>query len=495
VVSKTSYDAIRYPGTVVPNTSPNHLALCSLWHQGPRPLPERYRLVELGCGDGANLLPLAFYHPGSDFIGIDSSAEELERARRGAASLGLKNIRLVPQDVRVLVSTDFEPCDYIVAHGLYSWVPQDAREALLGFCRQTLTPSGLAYISYNAQPGWAIRRLVREILLRARPVREAALDQKAQRAQQVAARLLEDLPSRDYAYAVLLADELERVRNARPGYVFHEYLAEVNDGFWLGDFVRDARGHGLDYLGDAQFGRWEGYVPEQIRSALAGRKLDRVEQEETADLIGDRYFRASILCRADAPRTSATPRALLDEVRIAGSLSAQSDAFDLTEGLAEGFIGHGRAEVTLEASITKAAVLLLASRWPSALPLDTLHRQALDFLDTHGHAKSQSCLAQLSDDVITLFEAGQVDLRLGPGSAPGRSSEPPKAHALARFEAGHREALTTRAHLSLPLSPGALAITRALDGCRSRVDLERTFGAAALNQTLTILNRWGLLVV
>jgi Predicted methyltransferase regulatory domain len=178
---------------------------------------------------------------------------------------------------------------------------------------------------------------VRETLLRARSVREAAVEHKAARAIDVAAQLLEDLPSRDYAFAVLLAGELERVRDGKPFYVFHEYLAEVNEGFWLRDFVECARRNSLDYVADAQFCRWEGHVSAELKAVLAKRDLDPIEQEEAADLLGDRYFRASILCRTDAPRASTSHRELLEEVHIATSLCAQSDPFDLTEGVVERF--------------------------------------------------------------------------------------------------------------------------------------------------------------
>jgi hypothetical protein len=320
VIGRSPCDAIPYLGTSAPNTSPSHLTVCSIWHHGPRPSLQHFRLAEIGCGDGANLLSLAFYDSESTFIGIDNSRAELDRAREGARRLGLENIRFVLKDVRDLGPTDFAPCDYVIAHGLYSWVPEEARHAILTFCWQSMTPSGLAYISYNAQPGWATRRLVRETLLRARSVQEAAIEDKAERAIEIASRLLEDMPSRDYAFAVLLAEELERVRDGKPGYVFHEYLAEVNEGFWLRDFVERARRNGLDYVADAQFGRWEGRVSAELKAALAKRDLDPIEQEEAADLLGNRYFRASILCRADAPRESTSHRKLLEEVHIATSL-------------------------------------------------------------------------------------------------------------------------------------------------------------------------------
>jgi ubiquinone/menaquinone biosynthesis C-methylase UbiE/methyltransferase-like protein len=483
---------------VVANTFPTYLSLCSLWHRGPDSSLQNSHCVELGCGDGANLLPLAFYNPDSAFVGIDSSRTEIDRARVASRCLGLENIHFVLRDVRDLKPTDVAPFDYVIAHGLYSWVPEDARDAILSFCRENLAPTGLAYISYNAQPGWAIRRLVRETLLRDRSVREAAVQDKAQKAIDLAARLLEDLPSRDYAHAVLLAEELERVRDGRPSYVFHEYLTEVNEGFWFRDFVERAQRYDLDYVADAQFCRWEGHVPAELKDALARRDLDPIEQEETADLLGDRYFRASILCRSDAPRASISQQELLEEIHIATSLSAESDPFDLTEGVVERFAGTGftpnnEPEVTLNASITKAAIVLLSSRWPSGMRLQALFDQAANLLETHGCEVQRGAREQLSEELVTLFEAGQVDFRLKEPVYSAERSEYPQAHALARFEAEHREALTTPYHVPIPFEPEALALVPAMDGSRPRAELQQAFGQELVDQTVSVMARWGLL--
>ena len=215
-MEESSYEAVPYRGKVLPITAPNHLAICSRWWDGPHPPTQRFRVAELGCGDGANLLTLAFYHPESMFIGIDNSKTAIDQASDGARQLQLANIRFLLKDIRGLEPAEIDACDYILAHGLYSWVPEDAQEALLSFCRQCLTPSGVAYISYNAQPGWAMRRVVRETLLRARSVQEVAVEDKAKKAIEVATQLLEDMSSRNYAFAALLAEELERVRDGNP---------------------------------------------------------------------------------------------------------------------------------------------------------------------------------------------------------------------------------------------------------------------------------------
>jgi methyltransferase-like protein len=477
---RSPYEVIPYEGTLVPNTSPSHLALCSLWHKGPRPPLNHFRLTELGCGDASNLISLALAYPDSTFIGVDSSRQELALARN---------------DVRNLGRAEIAPCDYLIAHGLYSWVAEDAREAILNCCSQSLTASGLAYISYNAQPGWATRRLVREALMRSPSVRDAQIEQKATEAVQVAISLLEDMPSRDYAAAVLLAKELERVRDSSLCYVYHEYLAEVNEGFWLRDFVEGSRRHGLEYVADAQFCRWEGNVSGELQAALARRSLDGIEREETADLLGDRYFRASILCRANVKRAPTPQAEVLEEVHLATSLTAECGPLDLSDGVIENFVSNGGPQVTLSASVTKAAVVLLAAQWPRGMPLEWLCHNALKLLTTHGCSIPPAVArSQLANDAVTLFEAGQMEFRLRePVYNSHDTSDHPRVHALARFEAERRTTLTTPFHLPIVLEPQALCLVRALDGSRSRVDLGRAFGGELTCSTLNLLRRWGLL--
>lgn len=494
-----NYERIPYLGTVAPSSAPDHLSLCSSWHYGPCPPIQNFRLIELGCGDGANLLPLAFYDPKSFFIGIDSSSAAIALATEGARSLGLENVRFMLKDLRDVSPADFAPCDFVTAPGVYSWVPENVREALLEFCRQALTKFGLAYISYNAQPGWTIRRLVREILQRDQTVRKAAIEQKVARATEVAARYLEDLlPYRNYAFAVILDNELENVRSCEPSHVFHDYISETNEGFWLHDFVDISHRHGLDYVTDAQFLPWEGDVPIELMASLAKRHPDPIAQEEAADLFGPRYIHASILCRSDAVRSSATRRGLLNKVYIAACLKAKSDSFDLTEGVVERFFGRGvmsvnGPEVTLDKSITKAAVLLLTACCPKGMRLKKLHKLASQLLIAKGHEVPADSLSQLSSELLKLFEAEQIDLRMREPAYHTEIPEYAQANALARFEAQHRETLTTPYHIPLELESKALELVCALDGARSRTNLSQTFGEQLVQNTLTLLTRWGLL--
>jgi len=468
-----------------------------MWHNGRHSPLQGFHLTELGCGDGANLLPMAFYHPDSTFIGIDNAESGLSRARECAAQIGLHNIQFMQKDICEMEQAEIVQCDYIIAHGLYSWVSDDIREAILQFCRNGLSTTGLAFISYNAQPGWASRGLVRDILLRSASVQQAAIEDKASKAIEVASELLQAMPSRDYAYAVLLAEELERVRDGKPFYVYHEYLEEFNQGFWLRDFIERARQNNLNYVCDAQFSQWEGQVPKELRRSLSQADLDPVEQEETADLLCNRYFHASILCPSDelgdVPVESMSHPQILKQVSIASSLRADSDPFDLTEGVVELFTGSHGQEITLDASITKAAVVLLASQWPIGMQLNNLFQQTTRLLSEHGHNVLEDAQSQLTEELIMLFESGVIDLRLQQPDYNRDLPEYPKLHALARYEIGHRDALSTPYHLPISLNDQFLEVVRVMDGSKSTKEIKALFGEDIVDQSLDLLVRWGLL--
>ena len=164
-----AYDQVLYPGVPLPQTHPDRLAtIAGLFGMTPAAAPN-CRVLELGCGDGGNLIPMALTLPASVFTGIDLAEPAIARGCALANTLGLENITLRHLDLMRmgpdLGEFDYGVFDYIIAHGLYSWVPPEVRDQLLSLCRAHLAPQGVAYVSYNAGPGFARRRMFREMML------------------------------------------------------------------------------------------------------------------------------------------------------------------------------------------------------------------------------------------------------------------------------------------------------------------------------------------
>lgn len=123
------------------------------------------RVLELGCGRGGNLVGLAATLPGATFLGVDHAPSQVADGVADAAALGLSNCEFRAVDIRHL-ELDLDPFDYIICHGVFSWVPLDVRDRILELNRALLAPGGIGFISFNTQPGWSARGMIRDVLRR-----------------------------------------------------------------------------------------------------------------------------------------------------------------------------------------------------------------------------------------------------------------------------------------------------------------------------------------
>src|SRR5258706_7772226 len=92
--SQNSYDQVPYPSTTFRSTHPEMLAtLGSLLGLNP-PAVDQCRVLEMGCSNGGNLIPMAYSLPGSEFVGLDLSARQIEMGQTSLKELGLANVAL-----------------------------------------------------------------------------------------------------------------------------------------------------------------------------------------------------------------------------------------------------------------------------------------------------------------------------------------------------------------------------------------------------------------
>ena len=167
---RTSYDAVPYESNFIPQTHPERLAMVATmfgWRSAPA---NHCRVLELGCASGGNLLPMAEQLPESSFLGIDLSSVQIARGQELLTKSGLKNVELRQLSI-LAVGPDLGTFDYIICHGVYSWVPEIVREKILAICKENLNPEGIAYVSYNTLPGWHLRQHPRHALLPHPPLR------------------------------------------------------------------------------------------------------------------------------------------------------------------------------------------------------------------------------------------------------------------------------------------------------------------------------------
>ncbi len=294
-----SYAIVPYDSLPITESHPRNLQALAWLFGIDAAQPDRCRVLELGCASGGNLLPMAFYLPAGRFIGIDLYENQVAAGRARAEALGLRNIELRQGDIAQLDAAELGTFDYVIAHGVYSWVPDTVRERLLALARGVLAPGGIAFVSYNTLPGWRMRGMLRDLL------RYAVRERSEPAAQLRAARDALDrvghaVRGLDALSARYLAAEIARLRTKPDSYLFHEYLAAENRPLLFRDFIGRAAAAGLRHVCDTDLStRYPAALGDGAEAALADL-ADPIEREQYLDFVVNRNFRRSLLCRADA---------------------------------------------------------------------------------------------------------------------------------------------------------------------------------------------------
>lgn len=403
-----SYDEIPYESTPFADTHPGHLACLARLHGVNAVDPARCRMLELGCANGGNLIPLAARLPGSRFLGIELSAEQ---ARDGAArvrELGLDNCEVRQGDL-LAMRDEGERFDYIVAHGVWSWTPPVVRERILSLAAELLSENGILYVSYNSLPGWRMRGMLRDMLLdHVRDVSAPAARLAA--AQQYLDFLEAALTDIDATNAHYLRYEIERIRTAHPSYLFHEYLESFNEPMLFRDFVQGAAGHGLDYVCDIELAmQFPAFLGEHVERLLApiGDPLERWQQ---MDFLVNRNFHQSLLCRA-----AARPRREPDLDRLRGFAwfadIKPPRKLDLRRAKAQSFTMPNGDTHAVEHPLTKAALALLAEHYPGAVDHAELFAQARNLVRGQGGASFADAETELLSELFSLYATAVVGAR------------------------------------------------------------------------------------
>lgn len=458
-----AYDDYLYDDHPFAETHPDRLAaIGALFGLLPAP-PTACRLLEIGAGLGGNLLPLAAVLPGSTFVGIDLAARPIAIASAEAAEAALDNVQMLAADVRAF---DAAPgsFDYIVCHGVYSWVPADAREAILRVIGRLLAPHGIAYLSFNTLPGWHLRGALRD-MLRREVGTHGTPEERVARARAFL-RFLATAPRSSGVHA-FLHDELRVLDQLSDRYIFYEHLAEHNHPQYVADFVADAGRFGLTYLADA-------FVPSmfperfgvEATSAVAERARDQLEVEQSIDLLEMRFFRRALLCRAEAPLDRRVSATRITRLVVSSAMIPSSTTPELGAGTPERFQRPNGTELTTDLPLLKAALAALAGCAPGGLPFETLLAQARAALD--GAELSEDDRARLARNLLGLYTQGAIDVGAWQrpiASAPGAM---PTASRWARLQARRgRKACTNLLHQSIAVDAFDRALLARMDGTRT----------------------------
>ena len=301
-VQQTIYSELGYKSMPFPYTTPATLEAYAALVGISAPNPKTARVLELGATYGGNIISQALFNPDATFVGIELSQEQVEKGNEVIANAGLTNVSLIQSDI-ASIGSEIGTFDYIIAHGVYSWVDDGVKEALLRLINEHLAEDGIAYVSYNTYPGWHTMEEVRQLMMFSnRDKTQFNHKEKVLHGKTigsiVGSQILkyDNLKERNSKFLGALRSVMQK----DDYYVGHDHLEPNNDPVYFYQFNDHLAAHNLAYLCDADL------TLSMVRSFDADiadtlDKLapnDHVAQEQYLDFMLDTTFRKSIICKA-----------------------------------------------------------------------------------------------------------------------------------------------------------------------------------------------------
>jgi SAM-dependent methyltransferase/methyltransferase-like protein len=480
---RDSYENVPYESRPIPTAHPDCFAtVATLRGMTPPPVPTA-RVLELGCAGGGNLMALAQVLPDARFVGVDLSPRQIEHGKRIVDAVGLTNVALHAASITD-VDDSWGAFDYIVCHGVFSWVPDDVRDKILDICQRNLVPNGVAYVSYNTFPGWHKGALLRELMtFHARDVVEPS--ERIIRARGYLRFLSDSLPEPDSPYGRIIRSAAEWLPHTSDTYIFHEFLEDHNQPLYFEQFMERASARRLQYLGEARSVDFElQRVPPAALAQIRGGSRNWIEYEQHLDFLRNRQFRWTLLCHDDVTLNHGPqPRAIAERNLLAASALAPADGAPavLTHDSQE-FHAPFDTSLTTTQPLLKAAFACLSSVWPKAVPFDAVWTDVVRQLGDEADAvPGGDGRAFLADGLLRCYltdSAHLVELHVCAPSIAIEPGERPMTTPLARYQSRHGADIATLNHSLADVGAVDRFVLAHLDGTRDRAALVRLLADA-----------------
>lgn len=480
-----SYDEVPYLSTAYSYTHPDCLATwATLLGMEPRPITQ-CRVLELGCASGGNLIPMALALPDSQFIGIDLSPRQIASGQELVRALQLTNLSLHPLSI-MDVDDRFGTFDYIICHGVYSWVPAEVQDRILAVCKQHLAPQGVAYVSYNTYPGWHMRGMIREMMC----FHVGQFDQPSERVQQARAFLqflIECVSDAKSPYGELLQQEARLIESASDTYVYHEHLEAENHPLYFHQFAQRTAAKGLQYLTEAHPQLLPTNLSPRLAQSLEQLCTDLIQGEQYLDFVRNRTFRRTLLCHEQVSlRRPPLPKQVMgmQVTTLVRPVSAQPDIHSTA---AEPFRAANDSTLSTSNPVIKAALVCLFEVWPQSLSFDLLWNRVRERLGRTTESTTETGDGeQLAESLLQCYFTNLVELHVRAPQFVRRITERPVACPLARVQVEANSRITSRRHRSVVLSDLDRVVMPLLDGSRDRTSLREALVDLVANGAVTI---------
>lgn len=441
-----SYDQIPYTSYPYPGAQPERLYTIGKLF-GIQPVDfKKCKVLELGCASGGNIIPCATFYPDSQFVGVDLSEVQVKAGQEQIEALGLKNIELKTMSIAD-INAKFGKFDYIIIHGVFSWVPKDIQDKILEICSKNLTKNGVAYISYNTLPGWNAIKSIREMML------YHTKDIQDPKEKIVQARLLLEFlkdanaegTSSESAYAKIIAEEINNLRAADDSYLVHDFLDSDNTPFYFHQVVTKASENGLQYLGDSALSAMNpANIPQKTAEALAAASDDIVRFEQYMDFIRNRRFRTSLFCHQGIEINRNIKPELFEDFYVSAQFVPTEDFsnVDLTKRneVAIQFT-NGLTLTTANPHVINSLAIIQKKQGKPVAVKELLN----NVLDIAGKSADAATIRTIVlENLVRLAFNDAVGLYSSEGNFVTEVTEKPKASALARIQAAKSNWITNQ---------------------------------------------------
>lgn len=455
----SSYEELPYTTFALRGAHPSRLGALARLHGLDTPLPDNCSVLEIGCGTGGNLAHLAYLYPKSRFVGVDISPAHISLARELAQGSSLSNVEFRLGDFAEIV-TEAGAFDYIMCHGVYSWIRPDLRERLMEVIKSALSAEGVAFISYNVLPGWRQRGAIRDIMKTGATlgvVRDQSSDPRALLAAGIELLTLVGATRKKGGdlFGTFVREALERMSDSDPSYLFHEFLEEHNDAVLFSDFIGAASNHGLQFLSEAKpaLMSCDDLGPE-VSNYLSRLDGDIIAREQTLDMLRNRMFRETLLCHS----AHQLKRDL--KASVFKSLRFVSDYRLISQSPAKARFEEVTSQRSVETPVDEHSRLLVRiGEWGYS---------GVSFEQLQGAIGNDPSLSlgerELMHAIVRLWRSGFIEAVSEAPNVKHVARGVPKISPIAHYQTRHGNLVTALQHKSFHLSSLELNILRAVDG-------------------------------
>jgi SAM-dependent methyltransferase len=438
------------------------------------------RVLEIGCGVGGNLLPMAQAHPESTFVGIDLSPRQIAMANRVATGAGLKNIRFEVKDLTKLTA-EFGTFDYVIAHGVFSWVETALRDRMLDVIAAVLSPRGVAYVNYYVYPGWHGREMFRQM---AAAYAQTAADPKG--AAAIAREFIGLLSQHSQGpaesmYGAQVQQEAKFLATVPDEYLVHEYLEANPQGIYFQQFVGQLANAKLQYVAEIKPNPARYRLMNELVAAYPELSQDPLKVEQYVDFIQGSFVRRSLLCHSGEAVSMMPRHQAVEGLQMRAVALPTVNQGDVRSDEVIGFRMPDGTTVNVTDRLVKTVLIALAQGWPGAMGFEQMlevMRNSLRFGE-HFAMPGSADRDAIARTILNCYGISMLDLHVSPPVIVPAPLEKPFATGLARFQARDSKAVTNLLHNFVTrLSKTDRLVLAHLNGARDRAALVAAMKAA-----------------